>query len=777
MLKVNKNMVLGLLFLTTSLFSIALLRTSATPVSAATPGDVIINELMYNPATGDQNDEYIELFNTTGSPIDISSWSFSAGITCVFPPGTTIGANDYVIVSPYIFLTLATYGVTNSCNYISTGTNLSNGGETVTLVDDSAQVINSVTYDDISPWPASPDGTGPSLELKATGLDNSLPASWGAGINSGGTPLAQNSLVGLTLPEIANVTDPNNVTDSQDIDITAEVTDPGAPTVVLKYKLNFDADVTLTMYDDGAHNDGTASDNVYGAQIPAQAQQTLVRFKVEATNGSGTASNPSVDDSMEYHGYYIKDPGVTADVPIVEWFISDATYDDLHTNHVGDNVYLDCVVVLGDEVYDSSLVRIKGEISRGFPKKSYKFKLPSGYKIDIPGGSSRTINEFHMNSEYHTGTMGHTLSAWWVIQNSGIPIPDMIVTRVQKNGEYEGLYTYAEKYEKEWRDEHGYNNGELFEDASDIHSGANSFASMISWEQNLNLDDQDPVKRDYVLDNNNIPAIFNYMSAKTILSSWDHFIATNTFSYKDDATGRWSHLYWDLSSAFSMDYNRSVYPSPYDNSSGQNTTRISEYSVYGQKDLRALYFRRLRTLADKFYSGDQLDAKFQELEDLYQDEMALDLVKWPEQEGYTRNLNNYAGGVDNTLVEIKRNLLVLHRQPWALPGAQTQQERESVSLDEIVADSNNANEYIKLSNTANTAVDISDWYIEGIDYSIPAGSVIPANGSIYILRDDVGYRASHAAVLVAGQYTNDLGSSGTQILKTETGDVIDTESY
>lgn len=36
---------------------------------AGTPGDVIISEIMYNPGTGNQNDEFLELYNTQSSPI------------------------------------------------------------------------------------------------------------------------------------------------------------------------------------------------------------------------------------------------------------------------------------------------------------------------------------------------------------------------------------------------------------------------------------------------------------------------------------------------------------------------------------------------------------------------------------------------------------------------------------------------------------------------------------------------------------------------------------
>lgn len=262
------------------------LYSSGSIVVAASPNDVIINEIMYNPNTGNQDDEFIELYNTTGSNIDLGGWSFSAGITLNFASGTIIEANDYLVISPNIPQTLTTYGVVSSASYA--GTNLSNGGETVTLIDASSNIIDTVNYDDAPPWPTSPDGTGHSLELNGTMLDNSDPANWGGSVSNGGTPLAQNSQVGLNLAQISNVPDPNDITENQAVLVTAEVSGAGIASVALKYIVNFDVEQTLPMYDDGSNGDVTPGDDVYSAEIPGQVEKSLVRFKVEATNGSRT---------------------------------------------------------------------------------------------------------------------------------------------------------------------------------------------------------------------------------------------------------------------------------------------------------------------------------------------------------------------------------------------------------------------------------------------------------------------------------------------------------
>ncbi len=71
---------------------------------------------------------------------------------------------------------------------------LSSSGEQVQLLHGST-VVDEVTYGSVAPWPTTPNGTGPSLELLDPALDNAAPASWAASTNSG-TPGLRNSVSG-----------------------------------------------------------------------------------------------------------------------------------------------------------------------------------------------------------------------------------------------------------------------------------------------------------------------------------------------------------------------------------------------------------------------------------------------------------------------------------------------------------------------------------------------------------------------------------------------------
>ena len=49
-------------------------------------GDIVINELMYDPISGNDDDQYIELYNKGTNTIDLAGWQFTSGVTFTFPP-------------------------------------------------------------------------------------------------------------------------------------------------------------------------------------------------------------------------------------------------------------------------------------------------------------------------------------------------------------------------------------------------------------------------------------------------------------------------------------------------------------------------------------------------------------------------------------------------------------------------------------------------------------------------------------------------------------------
>ncbi|MEL7221485.1 MAG: lamin tail domain-containing protein, partial [Bacteroidota bacterium] len=147
--------------------------TSLTPIFVPAI-DLVINEIYYNPSGSSEAPEFIELYNpdTEAKPLD--TYKFSDGICFEFPQGFMIGAREYIIIAHDASLYEG-----NAYQVFEWETSkLNNDGERLHLVNRNEQTIDSVDYDDESPWSSEPEQGIKSLALIDAHLDNSLPENW-----------------------------------------------------------------------------------------------------------------------------------------------------------------------------------------------------------------------------------------------------------------------------------------------------------------------------------------------------------------------------------------------------------------------------------------------------------------------------------------------------------------------------------------------------------------------------------------------------------------------
>ena len=64
--------------------------------------NILISNTEPDPASGDDDEEWIELTNTTPEAIDMSGWDVSGGISFTFPLGTVLPAGGKIYLSPNI---------------------------------------------------------------------------------------------------------------------------------------------------------------------------------------------------------------------------------------------------------------------------------------------------------------------------------------------------------------------------------------------------------------------------------------------------------------------------------------------------------------------------------------------------------------------------------------------------------------------------------------------------------------------------------------------------
>ena len=116
----------------------------------ASPAIDIDPNIEYNPASANQDEEYIRLFNPNAYAVDISGYEFTGAVEYTFQPGVVIIAGGDLYVSPNVnaFRARATSptggeGLFVQGNYAG---HLSNWGETINLLDTDSNLVDTYTY-------------------------------------------------------------------------------------------------------------------------------------------------------------------------------------------------------------------------------------------------------------------------------------------------------------------------------------------------------------------------------------------------------------------------------------------------------------------------------------------------------------------------------------------------------------------------------------------------------------------------------------------------------
>lgn len=172
--------------------------------------DIIITEIFADPSpqVGLPAQEYVEIFNRSANPFDLSGWKFSDGTSTTTFSSQIILPSQYWIVCASANASLfASYGNVIGVSNFPT---LNNSGDNLTLRDASSKTIDSVNY--ALSWYHDQDKQegGWSLEIIDPNSICGEEENWAASDDpSGGTPGKQNSIFAnkpdLTSPQLLTV--------------------------------------------------------------------------------------------------------------------------------------------------------------------------------------------------------------------------------------------------------------------------------------------------------------------------------------------------------------------------------------------------------------------------------------------------------------------------------------------------------------------------------------------------------------------------------------------
>lgn len=751
-----------------------------TSAVGAAEGSVVINEIHYHPP--EDGHDFLELHNPGDEGVDLGGACFTVGIGGCFAPGTTLPAGGYLVAAeePGGYATAFPGAPAAALDF--TG-GLSNGGETVTL-SLGGTVLDTVTYSDSSPWPASPDGDGPSLELTDPLGDNDVATAWAAS-DPAPTPGAPNTRVGQgPAPTIDDVVVGPTAAGAP-VTITAAV--DGATTVQLEVVIGFGEPSLIAMADDGTRGDGAADDGTYGAAVPGQPANTLVRYRVLASSGDATAAVPDAGDPRPRLGFVVAPPPRPTALPLLQWFIDP---DDLATlmENIETNDYVPAVVAYGGRVWDGVEVRGQGS-ARFVPKLSFKIKMPNDHPLVAPGLVPEPVDEFVLDSD-RTDSLGTSTIIGFDAYGEGNPfIPQRAKVRVHRNGSYFGLFTFLEEWEDGFFERVGLDQpgAEVYEpedvDGLFIDEGTpaaleprfeklagqgGSYANLYALVQAVD-GPPTPARTALLRDLFDMPALVEFLARGAVLQHWDQTVH-NFLVIRDPETGRWRFGPADLDNILGLPLlrppndgvlHRNLFPYGPDNL----VSALRTDPVFAE-----MYLRRVRTLADELLAGGALEDQADALLPSTRPDVDRDHQQYDHPFTAAQGRAQLTRYVDYATTK----LLVTHRRPGEVPAAPTAGLPVVVSELAYAATGGPDHDLVELHNPSGEAIDMSGWTLGGAaTATLPPGTVLPARGFLVVPGDQEATASQRpSGTLVAGELADGVADGGGTVVIRDAGGAV-----
>lgn len=149
--------------------------------------DIVIGEINYNSALATDAGDWIEIWNTSSTAIDLSGWKFvdnNDSLAFEIPDGTTLTPDArMVFIKDLVNFVTRHPDVENYAGTFAFG--LDGSGEELRLFDASGKLQFTMIYSDAAPWPAEADGGGKTLELTDPSGRMNEASNWFAGCPEG----------------------------------------------------------------------------------------------------------------------------------------------------------------------------------------------------------------------------------------------------------------------------------------------------------------------------------------------------------------------------------------------------------------------------------------------------------------------------------------------------------------------------------------------------------------------------------------------------------------
>lgn len=694
----------------------------------ATVGDVVVTEINFHPEDDDPAARFIEFANTTSNPVDLNGWCVE-GIGWCWTSSTPVAAGaTYVMTDPVGLARLA------------------RDSDRLRVLSADGVVHDVVRYEDRQPWPAMADGHGETLHRRDPRESGVEPGNWESRPASPGTSEAVDG-AGL-IPIVDRVDFALSPLPGEPLVVTA-VARAEVEAATLFYRVGFADEIALPMVVDG----GTMT-----ATIPGQPTGELIRFRMEATDGTITGFHPRVGDGARYTGTVVAgEPDAPSPLTRFQWFIPDDVYDAarVETTLHGDDGF-PAVFAVNGEIMDNVTVRIKGNQARSNKKRKWKVMLPPGHRWDMGGLLESPVDEFDLLPAATDKSYSREILTSDMQEISGGVRQQVFPVRLERNNAFFGLYMYGESSDADWRDKIGLSadswvykaervsklnlgNLDLPDDVFRTHyerfsrtyedDGDRRLRELIETLGTLKGDDLVRFAYEHV----DVPQVIEAIATMRVVQhpEWQH---KNYFVVLDPVDDRWRLLPIDFDLNFGRRYASpcnarcdEVKADPWMEYPGGN--RLAGIFI-NNEHFRELLDRRTRTLADLFLAPGFLEQRVAELFASMSADAELDRRAWGQY------------GTSQSLEQAQRILMeqyVVPKRRFYLESDKYLPPSQGSDPDMVVevVEQNESGRVVRatVGNPTGTAVDVSGRVFEAIGARLPAGVVIPAMGTIEVIFD------------------------------------------
>ncbi len=595
------------------------------------------------------------------------------------------------------------------------------------------------------------------------------------------------------------------VTDT--ITVTASVQPAFAQvsTVTLNWRVMFNAVNQTQMLDDGLHADGAAGDGVYGAIIPAGVATAgqMVRWFITASDVTDHTSRwplfNTATDSAEYLGTVFKNSSIESSLPVLHTFIQNQTAADTRTG-------ASCSMFYNGEFYDNALIKLHGQSSSGWAKKSYNLDFTKEHRFEYLQGEPRQ-KDAKLLSNWGDKSRTHNALAHEFLARAGSVSHWCYQVRVQRNGAFWSIADLMEDADDNWLERVGRDGDGALYKIYDNLSGTGSAEKKTRLYENksdlnsliTNLNETLPLasRTAYAFDNLDLPQAISYFAGLAMVSSQDHG-HKNYFVYRDsNKSGEWAIFPWDTdlswgrnwldSSGYFTDTLYADNVLNFYNLSQQSKPANRLYNlIFSAPEFRGMYLRRLRTVMDTVLQSSAtpatnriIEARIREMMDSMDppavgtSDADLDYAKWGTW-GNGYQMRPEAQRIIDAQLPGRRawlNSSAATLNAEAIPTSQaTNATLAILSVDPNPASGNQSDEYVCLTNTSSAWVDISGWRLDGaVRFTFRPGTVVPAYRAIHVSPDQKSFRGRATAprggmsLYVTGPYSGQLSARGETV--------------